>query len=74
MLERYNQFKRSIKQDAYFIKNIRDFLERNLPIYKETIEKVEDFTRKTFDSFREEMLKSFGIKINVSTGDVIQLD
>lgn len=73
MLERYQQFKKSIPENENFFNYMLGFLESNLPQYEKSIEKSQSFGKQTIDSFRAMMIEKFKIKIEISLGEIVKI-
>lgn len=73
MLESFNNFKRSVPQAGRSVDEIFQFVESNFPEYEKQIDQTKSFGKKTLDSFRESIGKYFGVKVNVTTGEVFQI-
>lgn len=73
MLEKFNDFKRSMAQVEHGVDYIFQFVESNFPEYEKQIDQTKSFGKKTLDSFRESMGTYFGVKINVTMGEVFQV-
>lgn len=74
MLERFGDFKKSISQNERFLELIFGFVNSNFPVYEKQIKKTISFNKNTLETFSKKMQQYFGIKINVTTGEVIKLN
>ncbi len=77
-LERFNDVKRIIGKETTDVNIMRDdllvFAENNFPQYVKEIEQNLSFISKSFEAFKATMKEKFNIIINLSVGEIVQLN